>query len=71
MMLRPPFSNYHRATLERLVQEGFERIERHGAETATSGHWGNASETPAMTPRDFQILVAAEYHLRNTKDAKP
>lgn len=65
-MITPPFANYHRAKLERLVREGFERIERYAAEMANAGAWGRPSGLP-MDPFEFQVLMAADAYLRATK----
>lgn len=59
MTIKPPFAAYHRAELERLVQEGFEEIERRAAERP--GHWS------LISAGDFQLLVAADYYLRSTR----
>ena len=66
--IEPPFANYNPANLERLVVEGFEEIERNAYdmnENATS--WGTPSGHP-IDPFDFQVLVAADFYLRMTKN---
>jgi hypothetical protein len=62
-MICPPFAGYHRAKLERLVQEGFERIEREAAKPSTTRF---ATDLP-MPIAEFQVLVAADAYLRSTK----
>lgn len=61
--IRPPFSDYHRANLERLVKEGFERIEAGYA--AAPLHWDKPLY-PVMPVADFQLLCAADFYLRST-----
>lgn len=68
-MIKPPFANYSRALLERLVQEGFEEIERNAAASTREVWWDRHHLKPPMAPFDFQVLVAAEYYLRQTKGA--
>lgn len=60
----PPFANYHRAKLERKVQEAMEHIESF---KAYDGHGDRDIDRPSLRPREFELLVAAEYYLRNTK----
>ena len=66
-MIEPPFANYHRANLERLVREGFERIERHAASLVGTGNWGRSPDLGPMSAFDFQVLMAADAYLRATK----
>ena len=61
-MITAPFADYHRATLERLVQEGFDKIER---QAAAPSAW------PAMDAKEFQTLVAAWVFLQTTKGQTP
>lgn len=56
--ITPPFANYKRIRLERLVLEQFEAIERHSVR----------STSPYLNSHDFQLLLAADYYLRNTKN---
>lgn len=63
--IEPPFSHYHRAELERRVQEGFEAIERVAAEALKDPNM--SEEWYPMRHREFQLLMAADYYLRNTK----
>ena len=65
MLIAPPFANYHRAELERLVRISYEGLEFRAAEIARHGGWGPPSAVP-MNPTEFQILMAAEYYLRTT-----
>lgn len=62
--IAPPFANYHRAELERLVQEGFDFIERHAAQCAGGGI---DSDRAPMSLFDFQVLMAADSYLRSTQ----
>lgn len=64
-MIKPPFANYHRAELERLVQEGFEYIERQSSKEMTRVSWHGYDA--AMSDFDFQLLCAADYYLRTTE----
>ena len=65
-MIRPPFANYHRAELERMVREEFEKIERVVAAKWDSGYWHHyPGETP-ISPIAFQVLIAADVYLRTT-----
>lgn len=67
-MIRTPFANYNRAHLERLVHEGFERIEYQADIMMKSAtHWGTPSGLP-MDPFDFQVLMAAKHYLETTKE---
>lgn len=67
-MIKPPFANYHRAELERLVLEAFENIEKTAhAMIESSTSWGTPSGYP-MDPFEFQVLMAAEKYLQNTNE---
>lgn len=63
-MIRPPFANYPRDELERLVREGFENIERQAYAKTKHGFF----EEPyaVIGHYKFQILVAADFYLRST-----
>ncbi len=65
--IEPPFANYNRAKLERLVVEGFEEIERNAYDISLTTSWGTPSGHP-IDPFDFQVLVAADFYLRMTKN---
>lgn len=65
--IKPPFANYPHAKLERLVREGFEIVERNAASGHGKGNWGEHAGTP-LNLFDFQVLVAADYYLRSTRD---
>lgn len=65
MLIAPPFANYHRAELERLVRIQFEGLERRAAELAKGAGLGGPGGLP-MDAYEFQVLVAAEYYLRTT-----
>jgi hypothetical protein len=69
-MIRPPFANYPYLTLQRLVMEGFEEIERNAAAEWDAGNWGSHGNVP-MNLFDFQTLMAAMYYLQTTKDDTP
>lgn len=64
--IEPPFANYHRAKLERLVVEGFKQIELQAHDMNKATSWGTPSGLP-MDSYDFQVLVAADFYLRMTK----
>ncbi len=62
--LAPPFRRYHRANLERLVQEGFDRLEVAAIrELNDSGYY--TPDAP-MSAFDFQVLMAADRYLQRT-----
>ncbi len=56
-MIEAPFANYHRAELERLVQEGFDRAEM----------LASLADRFSMPLKEFQTLVAAYVFLQTTK----
>jgi hypothetical protein len=60
-MIQPPFANYPRARLERLVREGWELIERRAAMGP-----GYLQSSVA----DFMVLSAADAYLRSLPPAK-
>ena len=62
----PPFANYPRAKLERLVHEGFEQIEREAHDLAQRSQFFPPERAP-ISHFDFQVLVAADFFLRTTK----
>ena len=62
----PPFANYNRAHLERLVQEWFEYIEVKAHSVNSPYSWGAPSGYP-IDPFHFQVLMAADYYLRTTE----
>lgn len=67
MNIIPPFSNYSLAKLERLVQEGFEKIEREAARISKEPQvWDYPPESP-ISAFDFQVLVAANIYLNQQK----
>ena len=70
MLIAPPFANYHRAELERLVRIGFEGLEVRAADLAKNAGW-DRPDYPPMDPFEFQVLVAAEYYLRTTAKTPP
>ena len=63
-MIKPPFSNYHRAKLERLVRHGFEAIEYTAA--SLGPEWQH--QRPIMDANEFMVLVAASEYLRTTEE---
>lgn len=64
-MIEPPFAAYHRAELERLVREGFEKIEREAA-AIYAANW-QTTRPLLMDPFEFLVLMAADAYLRSTK----
>ena len=65
-MIKPPFANYPRAELERLVLEGWERIEQMAYYDLGTRNWGH-NPPPRLNALDFQVLCAADAYLRSTK----
>lgn len=66
-MIKPPFADYHRAELERLVLEGFEQIEAEAAAACKVDPFSFAGSATATTSQlGFQTLVAANEYLRRT-----
>lgn len=69
-MIKPPFSRYHRATLERLVREGWERVEARAARKIEDNDCPRGEPPRSCTPIppfEFQLLCAADAYLRSTK----
>lgn len=64
-MIEVPFSSHHRADLEQKVREGFDQIE---ATRIKLQHDWNYREFTPMSLAEFQVLVAADFYLRTTKD---
>lgn len=68
-MIKPPFANYNRAELERLVLEGFERIEAEASRPSNLEAVAFFQPTRSfMSMEDFQVLVSASEYLRRTAD---
>jgi len=63
--IKPPFANYPRAELERLVQEGFDNIETYSAIWTGSQNWQRNPEDGVYSGFDFQLLMAADKFLRD------
>ena len=67
-MIDPPYSQYPRAKLERLVQEGFEDLERRIVQRVEwSSMFSPDYGTNPMGDIAFASLMCADYYLRNTK----
>jgi hypothetical protein len=68
MRIDRPFASYHRAELERMVQNGYEQIEaRAVSQSKIFRNWGDSKDAASMPALEFQTLCAAEYYLLNTK----
>ena len=60
----PPFADYHRAKLERLVHEWMQYIEKKSCHQP----WNDPLEYGYVYLSTWQIIIAAEYYLRKTTD---
>lgn len=68
MKITPPFADYELAYLERLVQDGFEQIERNAYEILQNHcTWGSPSYAP-MSLFEFQVLMAADKYVKQKKE---